>query len=319
MFLFDCGKDFLPFIHSYMVCMAALLFVLPLLVTRISAQEPPLPVTDGLIAFWDFQEPRESPRRSKWPRKSAQPLLLHEAFFDPRNNSWPIINGPGSQIRRIPGGIFGPFAAQFKYGQMLVAPRDESPALSRDLSGPGATLSMVAWVMKNTVDSKQKGMEFIAGAWAEDIKARQFSMFLDLFKGDLSHLIDFEVSSVGGPTPGYEWCVTRAIGTRPVPQKVWNCVGLTYDGEWISAYNNGTLERRGNGSGTDTTYSNPMRAPGGIFAAGRGSGANFTVGSNVCRSPACFEGRIAGLAVFNRSITADEMAHICSQTMPGNK
>jgi hypothetical protein len=286
------------------------------IVSLLLTAAPPLPVTDGLIAFWDFQEPQGSARRSKWPLHPPQPLVLHEAFFDPHNSSSPQINGTGSGIARASGGIFGPFSASLKYGQMFVAPRSESPALSKELSGPYAKMSMVAWVMKDSIDSKQKGMEFIAGAWAEDIKARQFSMFFDLFKGNMSHLLDFEVSSVGGATPGYPWCVTRAIGTRPVPQKVWNCAGLTYDGEWISGYNNGTLELRGNGTGTENTYSNPMRAPGGIYDAGKNEGANFTVGSNVCKSPACFEGRIAGLAVFNRSLSPDEMHRICSQTMP---
>jgi hypothetical protein len=98
-----------------------------------------------------------------------------------------------------------------------------------------------------------------------------------------------------------------------VPQDVWNCLALTYDGKQIAAFNNGTLERRGNGSGGDSVYANPFDYDKGIYRpATPAHGGNFTVGSNVCDSPAQFEGRIGGLAVWDRGLTEAEVAQACA-------
>jgi len=269
-----------------------------------------------MVAFYSMQEPAGSARLSSVGRSGGLPL--REAF----NGSEPVIGEPGSAIERVvdSGAPFGPYAASIKRGQLLIAPRHESPELSRDISGPTAQVSVVAWAKKEVNSPvRPSGMEFVAGAWAESIGARQFSVFMNLLHGDLSHKIDFEVSGEGGPTPGHAWCVTRAIGTRDVPVDVWNCLALTYDGRQIRAYNNGTLERRGNGTGGDSFYSNPFNYTGGIFDADAAppphnrQGANFTVGSNVCDEPAYFEGLIGGLAVYNRGLTAEEVAKICSR------
>ena len=216
-----------------------------------------------------------------------------------------------------PGGIFGPYTARFASNQLLLAPRAESPELSADRSGANATLTLFAWARKHTL-SRQSSMEFVAGVWSETLAKRQFSVFLDLSKGDLSHLIDFEVSAVGGPTPGHRWCVTRAIGTKPVPQDVWNCLALTYDGSAIRAYNNGTLERRGNGTGGDAFYSNPFNYTKGIFTVPPGEeGMPFTVGGKISDEDAFFEGDIGGVALYKRALSAAEVRQVCQATLPG--
>eukprot|EP01043_Picozoa_sp_COSAG02_P045115 COSAG02_NODE_4095_length_5788_cov_3.722271_1_plen_327_part_00 len=282
-----------------------------------------LPANESLVAFWDFQEAAGQPRSSQpGPnRRGGRSLLLHEAvYFEPRAGP-PTINASGSAIERVAGGVWGPYSARIKAGQVLVAPRHESPELSADISGEGAQVSVVAWAMKETGHSmpgiKQVSMGFVAGVWAEGINARQYSVWLNLWKGDLSHLIDCEVSAVGGPTPGHKWCITRAIGTHDVPQDVWNCIALTYDGKQIAAYNNGILERRGNGTGGDNFYSNPFNYTKGIYRPPPGHlGGNFTVGSNVCDSPGYFEGRIGGLAVWDRALSAAEVQRACAAATP---
>ena len=217
------------------------------------------------------------------------------------------------------GGIFGPYAARFNgSGQMLLAPRAESPALSAAIAGPHATLSLFVWAKKRGGGGRRAAsMEFVAGVWSETLAKRQYAMFLDLDKGALSQLIDDEVSAVGGPTPGHRWCVTRAIGTRPVAAEVWNCLALTYDGAQIRAYNNGTLERRGNGTGGDDFYSNPFNYTKGVFRVPPGEeGMPFTVGGKISDEDAFFEGDIGGVALYNRALGDDEVRAVCHATLP---
>lgn len=231
-----------------------------------------------LVAFWDFQEPAGTPRIAR----GHADLALCEA------------NGP---ISRSADGVFGPYAAQIERGQWLSLPRRAAGAL--DLSGPTAQVSVVAWVKRSATWSPE--CEAVAGLWDETRAMRQYCLFLNLRIYNSRDQVCGHVSSVGGPTPGERYCMDAAIGAAPVPVERWQCVAFTYDGASIRAYLQGQLDAR--------PARNPYAYPGGIFAGGE-HGADFTVGA-VHRGGTMgnfFAGRIGGLAVYRRALTAHELA-----------
>ena len=96
-----------------------------------------------------------------------------------------------------------------------------------------------------------------------------------------------------------------SIGATPVPFDTWQCVGFTYDGQAAYSYRNGRLDAR--------PGRNPYPYPHGLFDGGP-HGADFTVGA-VDRSGVMgnwFAGGLAGLAVFDRALTATEMHALCA-------
>lgn len=233
--------------------------------------------TPGLISFWDFQENGSAERIAQGP----YPYRLHER---------------GEGIEGVPDGWFGPVSAHFTPGSWLEAPRDESPALN--IHGEEAQVTVIAWVKREIKDHRE--CEAVAGMWNETLKQRQYCLFLNLGIWDSSQQVCGHVSSVGGPTPGYKYCMDAAIGNTPVPFGQWQCVAFSYDGQQAKAFLNGRLDIR-------QTY-NPYLYEGGLFNGGDG-GANFTVGA-VHRKGEMgnwYTGLIGGLAVFNRALSEQEL------------
>ncbi|MEO1286140.1 MAG: LamG-like jellyroll fold domain-containing protein [Chloroflexota bacterium] len=147
--------------------------------------------------------------------------------------------------------------------------------------------------------------ETIAGIWDESRKKRQYCLFLDLPIWDSGDQVGGHVSYHGGPTPNYKYCMDAAIGATPLTYHRWHCVGFTYDGMYARAYLDGRLDER--------EERNPFHYPQGLFDGGS-DGADFTVGA-VSRSGEAgnfFHGMLAGLAVYNRALTDDEMMHLMS-------
>jgi len=242
----------------------------------------------GLVCCWDFQEPTGAPRQSR----GGHAYALQER------------NGP---IERVADGVFGPFAARLNEGQWLVAPRTNCPAL--DLHGPAAQVTVVAWLKWNP--QLRRGCEAVAGVWNETEKQRQYCLFLNLGIHNSRNQVCGHVSAIGGPTPGYRYCMDAAIGTNVVPRGVWQCVGFTYDGEFARAYLNGELDAR--------PGLNPYRYAGGLFDGGP-MGADFTVGG-VSRSGEMgnwFAGTLGGLAVFQRALSDAEMRQLAVPVQPAN-
>jgi len=251
-----------------------------------SQREAPLQVP-GLVAFWDFQEPAGQPRVSK----GSDPLELQE-----REGS----------IKRVAGGVFGPYAAQIRKGQYFIIQRPEIGALN--IHGPDAQVTVVAWIRRE----EKSHWQAIAGVWDETRGKRQYCLFLNAPRGTkgsemkrypLNNRIHGHVSNIGGPTPGEKYCITYSSGATEIPLQKWTCIAMSYDGATSRVYVNGKLDALDD-------Y-NPFPAPGGLFD-GKSEGSPFTVGA-VHRSNEWgnfFGGEIGGLAVFNRALSDAELEQL---------
>ena len=244
--------------------------------------------TPDLVAFWDFQEGAGQPRLSKGGSRSY--ALLEKA----------------GEVADVDGGVFGPKAAEIRYGQRFQIDRKDIGEL--DIHGKDAQVTVMAWVMRRDKQSWQA----IAGAWDETRAKRQYCLFLnaptatrsdEMKRYPVKERLHGHVSSVGGGTPGNKYCITYSSGGTAVPFGEWQCVAMSYDGKASRVYLNGKLD--------SWELRNPFPYEEGIFDGGA-EGADFTVGA-VNRSKEWgnfFGGRIGGLAVFKRALTEVEMLRL---------
>lgn len=220
--------------------------------------------------------------------------------------------------------LFPPAGVPHNNSARLYAPRAAAPGITSRIAGPNATVSLVAWVQ---LLAGVAGGPLVAGAWDEfgveggRTGARQYALFINLaacrsaptFNGGAAA----HVSPVGGPTPGSAYCETAACDPRALAPGAWACLANTYDGADIRAYVNGTLVANG--------ARNPFPLAGGIYDAEAvgGFGAEFGVGLNRVNATADgardgyawanrFEGLLGGVAVYNESLSAADVAAACS-------
>ena len=246
-----------------------------------------------LVSFWDFQEPAGQPRVAR----GAHPAAL--------------VDG-GDPVGRSDDGLFGPHSAHFKSGQWLRLPRKELGPLN--IHGREAQVTLIAWVRRETKTFWQS----IAGVWDETHKKRQYMLFLNargrtdavkMQREACQDLIHGHISSVGGPTPGHQVCISYASSHTPVGFDRWHMLAISYDGQFIRAYLDGRLDA--------SERFNPFPYDEGIFDGGP-DGAEFTVGANHVagiENNNRFGGKIAGLAVFDRKLTDEELASLAAQTL----
>lgn len=230
------------------------------------------------VVWWSFQEPAGEERVSA----GRYPYRLQE------------VNGP---ISRAEEGVLGPHAARIEAGQWLRIPRAACPALN--IHEPKAQVTVAAWVKWSAGHSK--GCEAIAGMWDETRAKRQYCLFLNLRIWDSQEQVCGHVSSVGGPTAGYKYCMDASIGSTAVVPEQWQFVAFTYDGMYACSYLDGKLDER-------ETF-NPYRYEGGLFDGGE-DGSDFTVCA-VDRSGEpgnFFSGLLGGLAVYDRALSSEEIA-----------
>ncbi|WP_020619315.1 LamG domain-containing protein [Paenibacillus daejeonensis] len=234
----------------------------------------------GLISVWDFQEEAGQPRVAKGP----YPYALQEQ------------SGP---VSRAAEGVLGPYAADIAFGQWFNLPRAAAPALN--IGGANAQLTVAAWVKREQRDTPE--CQAVAGMWDETRKKRQYCLFLDLKIWDSQDQVCGHVSGEGGPTPGYKYCMSSAIGNSPVVKGEWHAIAFTYDGQTARCYLDGKLDER--------EQWNPFAYEGGLFDGGT-DGADFTVAAvNRSGVPGNFySGLLGGLAVFNRALTEEDIEGI---------
>lgn len=187
-------------------------------------------------------------------------------------------------------------AVCLKEGNWLYARRDKCPALN--FSRNRSRHSLVAWIKREyTVENH---CEFIAGQWNETNHSRQYGLFLNISVWGEEDQVCGHVSHSGGPSTGYEYCVDGAFGSTKVPRGQWSVVAMSFDGQQVYAWYNGSLDVRPGLNPYPFSY--PLRD-------GGDGGSDFTVGA-VDRDGKMgnfFNGYIAGLAVYSRSLTPGEM------------
>ncbi|MFO0926242.1 MAG: hypothetical protein U0736_04270 [Gemmataceae bacterium] len=302
---------------------AALLVVALLVASPVTAADPSDVVlrTKNLVAFWDFREANGG-RVDRGPHQ----FRLRE------------VGGP---IPRVVGGPFSGYAAAFDGKHYLRLPHAELGAL--DMGGPDAQVSMFAVAR---VDEMKRGVT-IAGIWSEgkgandDTGTRQYAILLNMPAYGGPRQLTPHVSSEGGVSrrrdgSGLPWCADYAASRSEVPVGRWCTLGFTYDGKYVRAYFNGVMEERTvdpkkdrrddryfTTEGPDGEHRgiNPYYHGRGIFRydakkhakAKPDGGADFTVAARYAVGSMLGEalkGRIAGLAVFDRALTAAEMKRL---------
>lgn len=246
--------------------------------------------TPGLIAFWDFQEPAGTPRRARGPHA----LELRE-------------HADGRPVARGDRGPFGAHSARFDGTGWLSIPRQAVGPLDRH--GPQAQVTVLAWLRR--AEKARRECQAVAGIWDETHKHRQYCLFLDLTIWDSGHQACGHVSYLGGPTPGYRWCMDAAIGATPIALGGWRFVAFTYNALAARILLDGRVDVR--------EGFNPFSYPHGLHDGG-GEGGEFTVGA-VHRLESWgnfFHGDLGGLAIVDRGLSADEVAALHARVpLPG--
>lgn len=293
------GSFRLP-VQSVKVCLACTSALL-LVVCRGAAQGAAKPVDprqlSGLITFWNFQEQEGNPRRSIGPYAYE----LEER------------NGP---IPRLNAGVWGPYSTRLKPGQWFRIERKDCPALN--LRGPNAQYTILAWIQRLSDGPWQ----YIAGVWDETRGMRQYSMFTSgvlktnartMERTPVGHRAHAYISSEGGGTLPYLICMTYATGATELEKGRWYFLAATYDQKDLRMYVDGKLDSLEDHN--PYPYNNKP-----IFDGGT-NGADFTVGQRSIASwknypngaqpkTVSFDGVLGGLAVYDRALTAQEIAGI---------
>ncbi|WP_309399251.1 LamG-like jellyroll fold domain-containing protein [Cerasicoccus maritimus] len=232
----------------------------------------------GLAAFWQFNTQADSFRAQQG-----------EAYtLTPKHADMRVVDDAGSP--------FGDKALEIQEGDWLTCPRAECPAL--DVHGPDGHLTVMAWVKRQP--TQHGGCEFVAGQWNETHLGRQYGLFLNIRVWDQFNQVTGHISNVGGPTPGYKYCMDGPVGATEVACDEWSVVGMSYDGSHGYAWLNGRLDSR--------LGLNPYSLAGGLHDGGP-QGSDFTVGA-VDRSGEMgnfFKGLIAGVAVYRRALSPAEI------------
>lgn len=273
----------------------------------------------GLVAFWTFGEKEGKERKSI---AGGNEHSLREAV---------------NPIARAEGGSYSGYSAVFDGKGYLHVPHAELKDL--DIHGKEAQVSMFVLLKLDHLD---RGMT-VAGIWSEgkgrgdDTGTRQYSLLLNMpAYGGPKQLVP-HISSEGGVTrradgSAFPWCADYAANVTPVPTGEWVTLAFTYDSEYIRAYYNGALEEREldpekdrrndryftqEGPNGGPRHMNPYYHGKGIFQydpvkhaeSKPDGGSDFTVGAcyAVKRVGNPLYGRVAGLAVFDRALSDDEI------------
>jgi hypothetical protein len=234
----------------------------------------------GLVAFWRFSDGGSSDGR----------------FVAAQGQSYELVSSTPMAVTDAADAPLGSQALNIAEGQWLHIPRRDCPLL--DIHGRQGHLTVVAWLKRQRTAIPH--CEFIAGQWNESGGNRQYGLFLNISVWGENDQICGHLSHVGGPTPGYKYCIDGAMGASAVPYDTWSVVAMSYDGQAGYAWLDGRLDAR--------PGLNPYPLAGGLHDGGA-EGSDFTVGA-VDRSGEMgnfFCGLLAGLAVYRRALTPAEI------------
>jgi hypothetical protein len=245
----------------------------------------------NLIALWDFKEPKGENRKS---------LLGAYALSE--------MDG---QIERMGEGPLSGYSAKFGHGAYLLLKNDQTGLLN--IHGRQQGVSVLAWV-KWTGETTG----FVGGMWNEylDGGKRQYGLFVSLPHYNGKNQVCGHISLTGKPTPPFPYSSDYSASQQEIKANEWTFIAFTYDGEYIRSYVNGQFQSREkelilNTKGFEgypdglIQSKNPYFFPDGIG----NNGSDFTVGAVLLKRGMgnFFKGQIAGLAVFDRALSQNEL------------
>lgn len=250
---------------------------------------------DGLVSLWKFNEMPGKERKALGNGK----FLLKES------------NG---KINRINEGPLSGYSILLDGTNYLSLSHSQTGSLN--ISGDKSEVTLIAWIKWA---GEQTG--FVGGMWNEyqDGGKRQYGMFISLPQYNGQDQVCGHISRTGKPTPPFPYSIDYSASKQKVPKDEWCCTAFTYDGKFIKSYLNGVFEARNPELISNTIgfegyqngllqCKNPYYFPDGIG----NNGSDFTVGAVLLKSGMgnFFHGLIGGLAVFNRSLSDNEIKSI---------
>jgi hypothetical protein len=244
----------------------------------------------GLVAFWDFGQASEQGFSDLTQKKLLRPA--------------------STTVKQVQGGPLSGFSVELDGKQgFLSIPH----ANSGNLDIKTNQVTVMGWV------KWEGGTGFVAGKWNEytDGGKRQYGLFVSLPHYNGGDQVCGHISKNGGPTPPFPYSIDYSASPQTVPKSEWVCVAFTYDGTWIKSYLNGKFETREPERIKHTQGFLPDKPDGLIqsknpyhYPDGMGlNQSDFTVGGVQLKKGMgnFFKGRIGGIAVFDRALTASEM------------
>lgn len=259
--------------------------------------------TEGLIALWDFKEIEGEVRNAYGEGK------------------FPLEEQDGT-IPRINEGPLSGYSAQFGNKAYLSLHNELTGKLN--INGENRGVTVIAWV-------KWRGNTgFVGGMWNEyqDGGKRQYGLFVSLPHYNGADQVCGHISRTGKPTPPFPYSIDYSASMQNVTKDEWQCIAMTYDGEWIKSYLNGEFKERepelidhtkgfeGYPDGLIQSK-NPYHFPEGIG----NNGSDFTVGAVLLKSGLgnFFIGQIGGLAVFDRALSGEEIESLSMDSAHSEK
>ncbi|WP_158860604.1 LamG domain-containing protein [Lunatibacter salilacus] len=254
---------------------------------------------DGLIALWDFSENPGEPRMAR----GVGEFPLRE------------MKGP---VERIAEGPLSGFSASMKDSAYFSIPYTETGRLN--IHGKNQGVTVLGWV------NWEGKTGFVGGMWNEytDGGKRQYGLFVHLPHYNGAEQVCGHISWTGKPTPPFPYSSDYSASKETLTKGSWHFVAFTYEGTEIRSYLDGKFEAREpelirNTAGFDglpdgvIESKNPYYFPDGMGD----NGSDFTVGAVVLSRGLgnFFEGKIGGLAVFDRALSGEEILEIHQLTM----
>jgi len=250
--------------------------------------------TAGLVALWDFKEKEGKSRKSVV--NSKFPLLEHDGT-----------------IPRVKEGPLSGYSA--KFGNKAFLSLENRKTGDLNIYGANQGVTVLAWV-------KWEGNTgFVGGMWNEyqDGGKRQYGLFVSLPHYNGADQVCGHISKTGKPTPPFPYSIDYSASKQKVAKNEWQCIALTYDGEYIKSFLNGEFQERepelinhtkgfeGYPDGLIQSK-NPYYFPDGMG----NNGSDFTVGAVLLKSGMgnFYRGLIGGLAVFDRALTENEIKEL---------
>lgn len=240
--------------------------------------------TSGLVAFWDFSDNFKS----------------KVGNFDMR---------PFGNMKISDSGPISGRSAEFDGSSYLSIPYEQT----KELNVKNNAVTVVSWV-----NWTGNGVAFIGGMWNEfqDGGKRQYGLFISLPYYNGADQVCGHISKTGGPTRPFPFSIDYSASSQKVPKGKWVCAAFTYDGKYIRSYLNGEFIERpkelikhtkgfpGYPDGL-VQSKNPYYYPDGIGD----NGSDFTMGAVLLKGGMgnFFKGKIGGLAVYNRALSAEEI------------